>query len=337
MSVPRIELWAPHSQIMASRMANFLKGNLMAQITAAMVKELRESTGAGMMDCKNALTETDGDIEAAIDWLRAKGLSKAAKKASRVAAEGLVGVSVDGNMGAAVEVNSETDFVARNPEFQALVAAISGIAPAAAGDVEKLRAADFPGAGKSVADKVTELVGTIGENMAVRRTASVSVSNGVVASYIHNQVAPGLGKIAVLVGVETNADKAAAEAFGKQVAMHVAAASPLALTPEEIPADVVERERSVFTEQARESGKPDNIIEKMVDGRIRKFYEESVLLSQAFVINPDLTVAKAAEEAGKAAGGEFKITGFVRLQLGEGIEKEVDDFAAEVAKAAGGA
>ncbi len=309
----------------------------MAQITAAMVKELREATGAGMMDCKNALTESDGDMEAAIDWLRAKGLSKAAKKASRVAAEGLVGVSVDGTVGAAVEVNSETDFVARNPEFQSLVTTVSSLAPAAGGDADKLNRADFPGAGKTVADKITELVGTIGENMSLRRTASVSVENGVVASYVHNQVAPGVGKIGVLVAVETTADKAAAEAFGKQVAMHVAAAAPLALTPEEINADIVERERAVFTEQARESGKPDNIIEKMVEGRIRKFYEESVLLSQAFVINPDLSVAKAAEEAGKEAGSDMKIAGFVRLQLGEGIEKEADDFAAEVAKAAGGA
>lgn len=309
----------------------------MAQITAAMVKELREATGAGMMDCKNALTESDGDMEAAIDWLRAKGLSKAAKKASRVAAEGLVGVGVDGTVGAAVEVNSETDFVARNPDFQSLVTTVSSLAPAAGGDVDKLNSAEFPGAGKSVADKITELVGTIGENMSLRRTASVSVENGVVASYVHNQVAPGVGKIGVLVAVETNVDKATAEAFGKQVAMHVAAAAPLALTPEEINADIVERERAVFTEQARESGKPDNIIEKMVEGRIRKFYEESVLLSQAFVINPDLSVAKAVEEAGKEAGGDMKITGFVRLQLGEGIEKEADDFAAEVAKAAGGA
>ena len=309
----------------------------MAQIAAAMVKELREATGAGMMDCKNALTESDGDMEAAIDWLRAKGLSKAAKKASRVAAEGLVGVSVDGTVGAAVEVNSETDFVARNPEFQGLVTTISSLAPAAGGDVDKLNSVEFPGAGKSVADKITELVGTIGENMALRRTASVSVNNGVVATYVHNQVAPGVGKIGVLVAIETTADKAAAEAFGKQVAMHVAAAAPLALTPEEIKADIVERERAVFTEQARESGKPDNIVEKMVEGRIRKFYEESVLLSQAFVINPELSVAKAAEEAGKEAGGDMKITGFVRLQLGEGIEKESDDFAAEVAKAAGSA
>ena len=309
----------------------------MAQITAAMVKELREATGAGMMDCKNALTESDGDMEAAIDWLRAKGLSKAAKKASRVAAEGLVGVSVDGTVGAAVEVNSETDFVARNPEFQGLVTTVASLAPAAGGDVDKLNSADFPGAGKTVADKITELVGTIGENMSLRRTSSVGVTNGVVASYVHNQVAPGVGKIGVLVAVETTADKAAAEAFGKQVAMHVAAAAPLALTPEEISSDIVERERAVFTEQARESGKPDNIIEKMVEGRIRKFYQESVLLSQAFVINPDLSVAKAAEEAGKEAGGDMKITGFVRLQLGEGIEKEADDFAAEVAKAAGGA
>jgi elongation factor Ts len=303
----------------------------MAQITAAMVKELRETTGAGMMDCKAALNETNGDIEAAIDWLRAKGLSKAAKKASRVAAEGLVGVAVEGNTGAVVEVNSETDFVARNPEFQKMVSDITSLAPAAAGGLDKLKASAYPGGSKSVEEHVAGMVGTIGENMGVRRTAAITVSNGVVASYIHNRAAPGMGKIGVLVGIETAGDKAAAEAFGKQVAMHVAAANPLALTPDEIPADVVERERAVFTEQARESGKPDNIIEKMVEGRIRKFYEESVLLSQAFVINPDLTVAKAAEEAGK----DFRITGFVRMQLGEGIEKVEEDFAAEVAKVAG--
>jgi elongation factor Ts len=305
---------------------------VMAQITAAMVKELRETTGAGMMDCKAALAENDANMEAAIDWLRAKGLSKAAKKASRVAAEGLVGVAVEGNTGAAVEVNSETDFVARNPEFQKMVSEITSLAPAANGDVDKLKASDYPGAGKSVEAHVAEMVGTIGENMGVRRTASVSVANGVVASYIHNQAAPGLGKIGVLVAIETAGDKAAAEAFGKQVAMHVAAANPLALTPEEIPADVVERERSVFAEQARESGKPDNIIEKMVEGRIRKFYEESVLLSQAFVINPDLSVEQAAKEA----GSDFKIAGFVRMQLGEGIEKVEEVFAAEVAKTASG-
>ena len=304
----------------------------MAQITAAMVKDLRESTGAGMMDCKNALAETDGDMEAAIDWLRAKGLSKAAKKASRVAAEGLVGVAVDGNTGAAVEVNSETDFVARNPEFQKMVSDITSLAPAAGGDLDKLKSATYPGTSMTVEEQVTALVGTIGENMGVRRTAAVTVANGVVASYIHNQAAPGMGKIGVLVGVETAGDKAAAEAFGRQVAMHIAAANPLALTPEEIPADVVDRERAVFTEQARESGKPDNIIEKMVEGRIRKFYEESVLLSQAFVMNPDLSVAKAAEEA----GADFRISGFVRMQLGEGIEKVEEDFAAEVARTASG-
>jgi elongation factor Ts len=304
----------------------------MAQITAAMVKDLRESTGAGMMDCKNALAETDGDMEAAIDWLRAKGLSKAAKKASRVAAEGLVGVAVDGNTGAAVEVNSETDFVARNPEFQKMVSDITSLAPAAGGDLDKLKSATYPGTSMTVEEQVTALVGTIGENMGVRRTAAVTVANGVVASYIHNQAAPGMGKIGVLVGVETAGDKAAAEAFGRQVAMHIAAANPLALTPEEIPADVVDRERAVFTEQARESGKPDNIIEKMVEGRIRKFYEESVLLSQAFVMNPDLSVGKAAEEA----GADFRITGFVRMQLGEGIDKVEEDFAAEVARTASG-
>ncbi len=307
----------------------------MSNITAAMVKDLREKTGAGMMDCKNALTENDGDMETAIDWLRTKGLAKAAKKASRVAAEGLVGVATDGNTGAVVEVNSETDFVSRNEQFQSMVATIASVATNAGGDIDALTSAGFPGSGKSVADYVTEMVGTIGENMNVRRTASLSVTNGAIASYVHNQVAPGLGKIGVLVAIETNGDASAAQAFGRQVAMHVAAVNPLALTPEDLDSAVVDRERAIFAEQARESGKPENIIEKMVEGRIRKFYEESVLLSQTFVIDGENSVEKAARNAEGDVGAPVKITGFVRMQLGEGIDKGPDDFADEVAKLSG--
>ncbi len=309
----------------------------MAKITASMVKELRDKTGAGMMDCKAALIESDGDMEAAIDWLRTKGLAKAAKKASRVAAEGLVGVAIDGATGAAVEVNSETDFVARNEQFQHMVCEIAKVAVTADGDIDTLKAAEFPGSGKTIAGYVTEMISTIGENMSVRRTAAISVASGVVASYVHNQVTPGAGKIGVLVGIETDGDAGAALAFGKQVAMHVAAASPLALTSEELDPAIVERERAIFTEQARESGKPDNIIEKMVEGRIRKFYEESVLLSQIFVIDGENTVEKAAKNAEADVGAPVKISGFARLQLGEGIETGPEDnFAAEVAKTAAG-
>ncbi|NNE21779.1 MAG: elongation factor Ts [Rhizobiales bacterium] len=309
----------------------------MANITASMVKELRETTGAGMMDCKGALTETNGDMEAAVDYLRAKGLAKAAKKASRVAAEGLVGIATEGKIGAAVEVNSETDFVARNEQFQQTVSTIANVALSCEGDVEKLIAAGYPNSSKSVAEYVSEMVGSIGENMNVRRTAAISVTNGVIASYMHNQVAAGLGKIGVLVGIETEGDEAAALAFGKQVAMHVAAANPLALTPEQLDQDVVERERAVYSEQARESGKPENIVEKMVDGRMRKFYEESVLLSQTFVIDGENTVEKAAKLAEGDIGAPVKITGFIRMQLGEGIDTGPDeDFASEVAKTASG-
>ena len=308
----------------------------MAEITASLVKELREKSGAGMMDCKAALKETDGDMEAAIDWLRTKGLAKAAKKAGRVAAEGLVGIVAEGTSGAVVEVNSETDFVARNENFQTMVTGIAGVANEAGGDLAKLLAAKFPGSDKSIEDYVTEAVGTIGENMNVRRTEALSVNAGVVVPYVHNQAAPGLGKIGVLVGLESEGDTEKLAALGKQIAMHVAATSPLSTSVEELDPAVVEREKNVLAAEARESGKPENIIEKMIEGRIRKFYEEVVLLSQTFVIAGENTVEKAVKTAEGDVGAPIKVTGFIRLALGEGIEKEEEDFAAEVAAAAKG-
>ncbi|SFT69590.1 translation elongation factor Ts [Sedimentitalea nanhaiensis] len=289
-------------------------------ITASMVKELRDSTGAGMMDAKKALTETDGDMEAAVDWLRTKGLAKAAKKSGRIAAEGLVAVVVDGGKGVAVEVNSETDFVGKNAEFQEMV---SGIARAAlgVGDVEALKAADM--GGKSVADVITDKIATIGENMSVRRMTSITGDQ--VVSYVHNAAAPGMGKIGVLVAM-TGGD----EAFGKQVAMHIAAVNPASLSEADLDPAVVEKEKTVQMDIARESGKPEAVIEKMIVGRMKKFMAEVTLLNQPFVVNPDLTVGAAATEAGAT------VTGFVRLEVGEGIEKKVEDFAAEVAKAAQG-
>jgi elongation factor Ts len=308
----------------------------MATITAGLVKELRDKTGAGMMDCKSALTETDGDMEAAVDWLRTKGLAKAAKKSGRVAAEGLIGMATDGKVGALVEVNSETDFVARNEQFQQMVAAIAKQALVDGGDVAKLAVASYPGGDKSVADTITEAVGTIGENMSLRRCARLEVSNGIVASYMHNAAAPGLGGIGVLVALESDGDAAKLAEIGKQVAMHVAATSPLSISPEDLDPAVVERERAVLVEQARESGKPDNIIEKMVEGRIRKYYEEVVLLAQTFVIDGENTVEKALKNAEAEVGAPIKVAAFERFALGEGIEKEDDDFAAEVQAAVSG-
>ncbi|MFD1694157.1 translation elongation factor Ts [Roseibium aestuarii] len=302
-------------------------------ITAAMVKELREKSGAGMMDCKTALTETGGDMEAAIDWLRTKGLAKAAKKAGRVAAEGLVGVAAEGNKAAVIELNSETDFVSRNDGFQDLVKKVAGVAVTTDGTLEAVSAADL--GGKPVADAITDAIATIGENMTLRRTAVLEVSEGVVATYVHSAVSDGLGKIGVLVALESAGDKAKLEGLGRQIAMHVAATSPLALSADDVDPEVVERERNVFSEQARESGKPENIIEKMVEGRIRKFYEEVTLTKQAFVIDPDKTVEQAVEALAKDLGAPVKLTGFVRFALGEGIEKEETDFAAEVAAATG--
>ncbi len=306
----------------------------MADITASMVKELRESTGVGMMDAKNALVETKGDMEAAVDWLRKKGLSKAAKKSGRTAAEGLVAVAASGNKAVVVEVNSETDFVARNDAFQDLVRKIAQAALSTDGSSDAVAEANIDG--KSVTQAAKDAVATIGENISFRRSAALEVSQGTVATYIHNGVSDGLGKLGVLVAIETAGDVDAANAFGRQVAMHVAAINPLALTAADVDPAAAEREKAIFIEQARESGKPDNIIEKMIEGRMRKFYEEVVLLSQAFVINPDVSVEAALKEAEKSIGAPAKITGFARIALGEGIEKEESDFAAEVAAVAKG-
>lgn len=294
-------------------------------ITAAMVKELRDTTGAGMMDCKAALNETGGDIEAAVDWLRKKGLAKAAKKAGRTAAEGLVAVAVDGTTGVVVEVNSETDFVARNEIFQKMVSDIANTAVGVGGDLEKLRDAPFPGAGKSVDEHIAEMVGQIGENMGLRRAAGITVDDGVVATYVHGQVTDGAGKIGVLVGLKSTGDKAKLEALGKQIAMHVAAANPLSGRVDELDPEVVAREKTVLADQARASGKPEAIIEKMVEGRLRKFYEESVLLEQIFVIDGETRVGKVIENAAGDVGAPVEFAGFARLQLGEGVEKSDDE------------
>jgi len=299
----------------------------MAQITASLVKELRERTGAGMMDCKKALGENDGDIEAAVDWLRKKGLAAAAKKAGRIASEGLVGLVVEGDRGAVVEVNAETDFVSRNDKFQAFVRAVAGVALAKGGDIEAVKAADYPGTGRTVADELTHLVATIGENMSLRRAAVLKAEGGVLGSYLHNSVADGLGKIAVLVALGGDAGKLAPVA--RQVAMHVAAANPQSVSRDDLDPALLERERNVLIEQSRASGKPDAIIEKMVEGRLRKFYEEVCLVDQVFVIDGESRVGKVVEAAGGAVGG------FVRYALGEGLAKREEDFAAEVAATAG--
>jgi elongation factor Ts len=303
----------------------------MMSITAAQVKELRELTGAGMMDCKTALTETNGHMEEAVDWLRKKGISKADKKADRTAAEGLIGVDSGLREAVVVEVNSETDFVARNAAFQEIVANVAKVALAFGGATDVVASSKYPGSDKSVTDVIKDAVGTIGENMSFRRSAKLSVEHGAVATYVHNAVADGLGKLGVLVAIETTGDVHAASAFARQVAMHVAATNPLALKAEDVDATAVEREKAIFSDQARQSGKPENIIEKMVEGRMRKFFEEVVLLKQAFVINPDVTVEQALKEAEKEIGAPATITGYLRFALGEGIEKEVSDFAAEVA------
>jgi elongation factor Ts len=306
----------------------------MAEITAASVKELRERTGAGMMDCKKALAETNGEMEAAIDWLRAKGLSAAAKKAGRTAAEGLIGVAVEGHRGAVVEINSETDFVAKNETFQDLVRNIATLTLENGADVDGLLTAAYPGGG-TVADALTESIAKIGENQSLRRAAVIEVGEGAVVSYVHNQVAPGLGKIGVLVALESAAATEILLTLGKQIAMHVAAAHPLALSAEDLPAELIERERSIALEKAKESGKPQNIVEKMVEGGLAKFRKEQALLTQLFVIDNKTPVAEVVASAAKDAGTTIALAGFVRFQIGEGIEKKESDFAAEVAAAAG--
>ncbi len=305
----------------------------MAEITAAAVKELREKSGAGMMDCKTALTENDGDMDAAVDWLRKKGLAAAEKKAGRAAAEGLVGMATDGSTGALAEVNSETDFVARNEIFQSFVTKVTGLALEHGDDEAGLRAASVDGGG-SVDETVVELVGTIGENIGFRRATSLSVGSGVVSGYVHNQVAPGLGKIGVLVALESTGDTAKLDELGRQLAMHVAAAQPQFLDIASVDASALDREREVLAEQARASGKPEEIVEKMVEGRLRKFYEEVVLNEQTFVVDGETKVSKVIEAAAQEVGAPVVLAGFVRFTLGEGIERREDDFADEVAKLA---
>ena len=301
----------------------------MAEITAALVKELREKTGAGMMDCKKALTENGGDLEAAIDWLRKKGLSAAAKKSGRVAAEGLIGVASGPQRAAMVEVNAETDFVGRNEAFQALVEGVARVALEVGEDLDAIRSAPMPGSSRTVAEEITHLVATIGENMTLRRAKVLTVGQGVVATYVHNVLKPGLGKIGVLVAVEGASELDALETLGRQVGMHVAATRPEALDTDAVDPAALEREKAVLTEQARASGKPDAIIGKMVEGRIRKYYEEVVLLEQVWVHDGESRVRAVAKKSGA------NLTGFARFQLGEGIERETGDFAAEVAAAAG--
>ncbi|MBV9840353.1 MAG: elongation factor Ts [Sphingomonadaceae bacterium] len=306
----------------------------MAEITAATVKELRDRSGAGMMDCKKALAETSGDMEAAVDWLRAKGLAAAAKKAGRTAAEGLVGVAVAGKKGAAVEVNSETDFVAKNDQFQSFVRDVAQIVLSGADSVDALKTASYPGGG-TVDEKLTSNIATIGEQQSLRRVRTLSVGEGVVVPYVHNAAAPGLGKIGVLVALESTAPADVLEPLGKQLAMHIAAASPQALHAEHLDAATVDRERAIAADKAAESGKPANIIEKMVEGAVAKFKKEAALLSQLFVMDNKTPVQDVVAKAAKDAGTPIVLKDYVRFQLGEGIEKKESDFAAEVAAASG--
>lgn len=305
----------------------------MAEVTAAMVRDLREKTGVGMMDCKAALAANNGDMEASVDWLRAKGLAKAAKKSTRVAAEGLVGVTSVGTKGAAVEVNSETDFVARNEKFQAMVAEITKLALDANGSTETLKTMQFPGSEHEVAAYVAEMVATIGENMTVRRTSTLSVSDGVVATYIHNQIAPGMGKIGVMVALEGTGNKDEIAGFGRLLAMHVAATNPVALDIDSVPKDVLAREAAILEE--KNAGKPANVMEKIVASGLKSFAKDNCLLEQPYVHDGSKTVAQAVDEAGKKSGSSLVLKAFVRMQLGEGIEKADNDFAAEVAKMSG--
>ncbi len=303
----------------------------MAEITAAKVKELRETTGAGMLDCKKALVEANGDMDQAVDWLRKKGLATAAKKASRIAAEGLVSVLVEGNKASVVEVNSETDFVAKNDIFQEYVQDAAKVALLSDGDVEKMKEFGCPKCGKTFGERLTDMIAKIGENMNLRRAAVLSVENGVVASYIHSALKPNLGKIGVLVALESNADKAKLNDLGKHIAMHIAATAPLFLDIAHVDPQAVEHERGIFAEQARASGKPENIVEKMVEGRIRKYYEEVVLEEQAYIMDPDKKVKDVIAEAAKELGTDIKLASYIRFKLGEGLQKKEEDFAAEVA------
>ncbi len=301
----------------------------MAEITAALVKDLRERTGAGMMDCKKALSDTGGDIEQAVDWLRKKGLSQAEKKAGRTAAEGLIGIKTEGGRGAVAEVNSETDFVARNETFQSFVSTVTDLALKAGGDLDALKQADYPQTGRTVERELTQLIGTIGENMKLSRSAALAVEKGVVSAYMHNQLAPGLGKIGVLVALESEGDQEKLESLGKQIAMHVAAARPQASSQDQIDPALAERERNVLIEQARASGKPENIIEKMVEGRLRKFYEEIALLDQIFVVDGESRVRDVVARLGQALGVSVELKGFIRFELGEQAKSEGDGEAQE--------
>ena len=303
----------------------------MAEVTAALVKELREKTGAGMMDCKRALDEAGGDIEAAVDWLRKKGLSAAAKKAGRVAAEGLIGVATRGPVGAVVEVNSETDFVARNQAFQSFVRTVSELALDGNGEIDALKESEFPGTGRTVLEEQTHLIATIGENIVLRRMKRPSTEAGGVFSYVHNSLGPGLGKIGVLVTLASGAPAAQLAELGKQLAMHIAAANPLYLDITSVPQAALDRERAVLREQAQASGKSDSVVERMVEGRLRKFYEEFVLLEQIFVVDQETKISKVIEQAGRTVGAPIRVESFVRFALGEGVERQPTDFAAEVA------
>lgn len=307
----------------------------MAEVTAAVVKELREKTGAGMMDCKKALSEADGEIEKAIDWLRKKGLSSAAKKAGRVASQGLVAFKVDGKQGAIIEINSETDFVSRNDQFQTFVASVADIALDGDGDVEKLKTAAHKESGKDVQGALMDMIAKIGENMTLRRASKLKVDNGVVVGYMHSCVAEGLGKIGTLVALESTGDVAQLEELGKRLAMHIAAAAPVALNIEDVPQEMVDREKAIVADQAKTSGKPEAVVEKMVEGRMRKFYEEIVLNEQFYIMDDKKKIKDVVAEAAKTVGAPVTLIGFTRFALGEGVEKKQEDFAAEVAAAVG--
>ncbi len=305
----------------------------MTMITAGLVKELRKRTGAGMMDCKKALVETNGVLDAALDWLRKQGLAAAGEKSGRIAAEGLIGVTIGGNMGALVEVNSETDFVALNAQFQDFVATVAGLTLANEGDRDAVLASGYPGTDRTVEEQLSHNIATIGENMNIRRLGTVAVDDGVIASYTHNAVAGDLGKIGVLVALSGKGNPTALEALGKQIAMHVAATNPAAISVDDLDPELVERERQVLTDQARQSGKPEEIISKMIEGRLGKFYREVVLLKQAFVIDGERTIEKVLSEAAEELGSPVSVTAILRFGLGEGIEKNETNFAAEVAAA----